>query len=363
MTSERAYRAVAVGRTGKGGYGHGLHLAYENLDNVEITAVADEDEEGRRQAQEETGASRAYADYQEMLRQETPDIVSVGPRWTDCHLEMVLACLEAGAHVYCEKPMTSNLADGDIIVERAAELGKKVAVSHQGVYLPGVRRVKQLLDEGRIGQFQAIYAHGKQDRRGGGEDMIVLGTHLFNTMRFLAGPVGWMSAQVTVEGRELVPGDVREPTEPVGLVAGDCVNSYFCFESGVSGFFDSRKDQAGAGKRFGMEVVGSEGVISIRGGAGDDLMLYPHPAFLPSDENQGWERIEGVSGVSLHTGNHLAIVDLIEAIESDREPVSSAAAAVAALEMILGAYESQITGSRVAMPMANREHPLTPWKA
>ena len=146
-------------------------------------------------------------------------------------------------------------------------------------------------------------------------------------------------------------------------MAGDCVNSYFCFESGVSGFFDSRKDQTGAGKRFGMEVVGSEGVISIRGGAGDDLMLYPHPAFLPSDENQGWERIEGVSGVSLHTGNHLAIVDLIEAIESDREPVSSAAAAVAALEMILGAYESQITGSRVAMPMANREHPLTAWKA
>ena len=42
MTSERAYRAVAVGRTGKGGYGHGLHLAYENLGNVEITAVADE---------------------------------------------------------------------------------------------------------------------------------------------------------------------------------------------------------------------------------------------------------------------------------------------------------------------------------
>ena len=62
MTSERAYRAVAVGRTGKGGYGHGLHLAYENLGNVEITAVADEDEEGRRQAQEATGAPRAFAD-------------------------------------------------------------------------------------------------------------------------------------------------------------------------------------------------------------------------------------------------------------------------------------------------------------
>ena len=54
-------------------------------------------------AQEATGAPRAFADYQEILRQETPDIVSVGPRWTDCLQEMELACLEAGAHMSCEK--------------------------------------------------------------------------------------------------------------------------------------------------------------------------------------------------------------------------------------------------------------------
>ena len=67
-----------------------------------------------------------------MLKEQQPEIVSVGPRWTDCHLEMVLKCLEAGAHVYCEKPMTWNLADGDQIVAKAKETGKKVAVAHQG---------------------------------------------------------------------------------------------------------------------------------------------------------------------------------------------------------------------------------------
>ena len=59
----------------------------------------------------------------------------------------------------------------------------------------------------------------------------------------------------------------------------------------------------------------------------------------------------------------LAIADLIDAIEQDREPVSSARDAVAALEMILGAYEAQISGARVAMPMARREHPLDAWQA
>lgn len=360
MASREKYRAAAIGRTGRGGYGHGLHLAYRELDNVEFTAVADEDGEGRAKGQQETGAPRGYADYQEMLKVEQPDIVSIGPRWTDCHLEMALACLEAGAHVYCEKPMTWSLEEGDQIVSMAALAGKKVAVAHQGVYLPRIQRVKEMLEEGRIGQVQAIYAHGKQDRRGGGEDMIVLGTHLFNMMRFFAGDVDWMTAQVTAEGRALTPDDIREPGEPVGPVAGDCVNSYFAFKSGVAGFFESRKDQAGSSRRYGMEIVGSEGILSVRGGTGSELMIYPHPVFLPSAVEQRWEPLDEVPDASLGDGNRLAIVDLIEAIEANRAPRSSARDAVAALEMILGAYASQITGARVEMPMA-RQHPLVVW--
>jgi predicted dehydrogenase len=58
------------------------------------------------------------------------------------------------------------------------------------------------------------------------------------------------------------------------------------------------------------------------------------------------------------SGNNLAILDLIDAIENDRKPTSSAEDAVAALEMILGTYESQLTGKRVPFPIENREHPL-----
>jgi predicted dehydrogenase len=362
MTSGKTYRAAAIGRTGSGGYGHGLHNAFKDLDSVDFVALADEDEEGRRKAQEETGVPRAYSDYREMLRLELPEIVSVGPRWSDCRLEMVLACLEAGAHVYCEKPMTADLEEGDQIVSMAAATGKKVAVAHQGVYLDGTRRVKQALEEGRIGRLQAIYAHGKQDARGGGEDMIVLGTHLFNTMRFFAGNVAWMSAHVTGAGRDIEPGDVRDATEPVGPVAGDCINSYFAFEHGVSGFFDSRKDQPGRGRHFGMEIVGSEGRIVLKGGSGSDIMIYPYPAFEASTKEQKWQPLEGVKQQDMQgDGNKAAVADLIEAIEADREPVSSASSAVAALELILGAYEAQIRGGRVALPM-QRRHPLIAWK-
>jgi predicted dehydrogenase len=356
--SDKIYKAGAIGRTGGGNYGHGLHLAYKGLKNVEFMAVADQDKTGREKATSETGAKRSYADYREMLEKEKLDIVSVCPRWVDCHLEMVLACIEAGCHVYCEKPMTMSLEDGDKIVTAAEKSGLKIAVAHQGVYLPGIQTLKSMLDEGRIGKVQAIYAHGKQDSRGGGEDMVVLGTHLFNMMRYFVGDVAWMFAHVTSKGHDITPDDVRDATEPVGLIAGDCINSYFAFKSGISGFFESRKDQAGnSDKRYGMEIIGSKGTISLRGGTASDMAIYPYPVWLPSDSTQKWEPLN-IDNTDLSVGNQLAIIDLIDAVENNREPISSGQAAVSALEMILGTYESQITGGRIAFPMKNRKHPL-----
>ncbi len=355
--SQKIYRAAAIGHTGAGNYGHGLHTAYNNIENVEFVAISDPDETGRAKAVEESGAKRSYADYREMLEKETLDIVSVCPRWVTEHLDMVTACLEAGCSVYCEKPMTGSLAEGDKIVETAKEKGLKVAVAHQAVYLPATHTIRQMLNDGNIGKIQAIYASGKQDRRGGGEDMIVLGTHLFNMMRFFVGDVDWMQSHVTIEGKEVTYGDHHEPTEPVGSVAGDCINSYFAFKSGVSGFFQSRRDQGGAG-RYGMEIVGSEGTFSLRGDVANRLMVYPYPVIVPSNADQNWEAID-LDDTPFFKGNELAILDLMDAIENDRKPISAAEDAVAALEMILGAYESQLTGKRVPFPIANREHPFS----
>ena len=355
--SQKIYRAAAIGHTGAGNYGHGLHTAYKNLENVEFIAISDPDEAGRAKAVDESGAERSYADYREMLEKENLDIVSVCPRWTSEHLDMVTACLEAGCSVYCEKPMTSSLADGDKIVETAKQKGLKVAVAHQAVYLPATHTIRQMLNDGKIGTVQAIYASGKQDRRGGGEDMIVLGTHLFNMMRFFVGDVEWMQSHVTIDGNEVAYGDDHEPTEPVGPVAGDSINSYFAFKNGVSGFFQTRRDQGGAG-RYGMEIVGSEGTFSLRGDVANRLMVYPYPVIVPSNADQEWEAID-LDDTPFFKGNELAILDLIDAIENDRKPISAAEDALAALEMILGAYESQLSGQRVPFPIANREHPLS----
>ncbi len=357
MSEERTYRVGAIGRTGGGGFGHRLHKSTIGVERADLVAVADPDEEGRRQAAEEIGAERTYADYREMLKVEDLDVAIVCPRWVDCHEEMVTACVEAGCHVYCEKPFAPSLEAGDRMVAAADRAGVKLAVAHQGVYLSQIHAVKRLLEEGRIGEVQAMYTQGSQDHRGGGEDMMVLGTHLFNMMRFFTGDVAWMSAHVTTAGRDIEAADVHEGYEPCYLVAGGCINSYFAFHSGVSGFFSSRANHPGGEPGpMGTEIVGREGRLYFRSAA-SRVVIYPYGLWAPEDRSQQWELLS-LEMDELEDGNRLAILDLIEAIEEDRDPISSGRDGLAALEMILGAYESQITGARVPFPPADRSHPL-----
>jgi len=354
---QKKYRAGAIGHTGSGNFGHGLHIAYRDLDNVEFISISDPDTDGRNKAVAETGAISSYTDYHDMLTEEALDIVSVCPRWATERLDMVLACLEAGCHVYCEKPVALSLADGDQMIQLAEDKKLKVAVAHQAVYLPRIQKLKGLLEQGIIGSIETIYATGKQDHRGGGEDMIVLGTHLFNMMRYFCGDVAWMSAHVTENEEEVTTTHARQAGEPVGAIAGDRIHSYFAFRNGVSGFFQSIKGRGSGENTYGLEFVGSEGRISLIGGAGDDLALYPHRYFKPSNFDQAWERID-LETNPLMSGNRLAIESLIYAIENDSQPASSLIDAVAALEMIHATYYGQLTKGRVIFPLADRSHPL-----
>ena len=77
----------------------------------------------------------------------------------------------------------------------------------------------------------------------------------------------------------------------------------------------------------------------------------------------GWAPLDLEKEPLQLAGNRRAILDLIDAIENDREPISSARGARWALEMILGAYASQISEARVIFPMGTRSHPLEVWRA
>ncbi len=350
------FKACAIGRTGRGNFGHGLHTCYTDVDAVDLVAVSDEDAEGREKARVDAGAERSYEDYENMLLREKPDIVSVCPRWVDCHEEMVIACLEAGAHVYCEKPLAADLESADRICAAVERTGRKVAVAHQAVYLPQIHRIKEMIGEGKIGEVVSIYSAGKCDLRGGGEDMMVLGTHSFNLMRYFVGDVAWMFGRVTQEGRDITAADVREAGEPIGPIAGDRVHSFFAFESGVTATFETRARDIRDGRTYGLDLIGTEGRIGFNASA-NQVALLEDTALTPWAAEQHRSTIQP-GPVALQDGNRLAILNLVDSIQNDSQPASSAFDARSALEMIVGAYASQIEGGRVSIPLEDRVHPL-----
>jgi len=377
VLAQKIYRAGAIGRTGKGDYGHGLDTAYQGIANVEFVAVADEHSEGLRQAGERTGAKRLYADYREMLEKEKLDIVSVCPRWVDCHCEMVLACADAGVKgIFCEKPFATTLAEADAMVEACDRAGIKLAVGHRRASAYE-QHAKKLVNEGAIGEIQVMRGHGKADQRAGALDLMVLGTHLLDSMRFFAGAdVAWAHGHVTQDGREITVENIYEGDEGVGLLAGNGVAAYYVFENGITAHYESYVGDRAGSRWFGFEIYGTKGIISLRNSPGGEMYIYPYGLWIPGEDDGRWERVwldewekrpDGTSrsgGERMHLSNQMIVKELIEAIENDRDVIacSSGKDARAALEMIMAAHESQRLGTRVAFPLENRENPYRVWQ-
>lgn len=360
------YRVAIIGRTGKGDYGHSLDIAWLGVPNTQIVAVADPDEKGRPEAAKRVNALKTYADYREMLEKERPQFVSVAARWADCHRDMVLACAEYGSHILLEKPMARTLAEADEMVAACEAKHVKMALAHRTRYSPRLAHAKQLIADGRLGDILEMRGRGKEDHRGGGEDLIVLGTHIMDLMRFLAGDARWCSARVFDKGVPVTREHVREGAEGLGLLAGDELHAMYGFKNPTTGYFGSHRARAGAGARFGLSVYGTKGILTLGTESFPPVYFIEDPTWAPGQSKAKWVEITG-GGVGqpetakdLHPlqANTVIAEDLVHAVETDTQPRGSMYDGRAALEMILAVYESHRLNTPVPLPLKNREHPL-----
>lgn len=360
------YRVAVIGRTGKGNYGHSLDTVWLKCDRAEVVAVADENDAGRAAAAKRLGGVAAYADYREMLAKEKPRVVSVADRWPDCHRDMVVACAEHGASIFLEKPAASVLQQADEMIAACEKHHVKCAVAHQTRYSPRVKVLKELIAAGRLGDILEIRGHGKEDKRGGGEDMMVLGTHTFDLMRLLVGDARWCFARINQANRKAVAGDIRQPGEPIGPVMGDHIAATFGFDKLAVGSFFTHLAKDGANARFWTEIRGTKGVVHIEHGILPVALLCEDPSWMPGKSKAPWQPVssagvgqpEPLDPKQLDNGNIVIVNDLLDSIEKDRAPLCSLHDGRAAVEMALAVYESHRLEKPVDLPLKNRRHPL-----
>jgi len=365
----RKYRAAVIGHTGRGNYGHGLDTVWLEVPRVEIVAVADADQEGLAAAVKRLGDVKGFGDFRAMLDEVRPDLVSIAPRWIDQHRDMVVAAAERGVRgIYMEKPMCRTLAEADEMIAACEKHGVKAAIAFQTRYSHKLPVVHELIRSGKLGQILEFRARGKEDRRGGGEDLWVLGIHMFNLICHLGGQPLWCFASVHQDGRPIRAEDVEAGAEGIGPLAGDSVHAMYRLPGGAVAYFDSSRNAGGRPTRFGFEIFGSEGVLqSFDTGHLPQMHFLPDSGWSPGRSGREWlpvssagvDAAEPLENRGLAGGNLLAVADLIASIEEDRLPQASFYEARAATEMIVSVFESQRLGGPVPLPMANRENPLT----
>lgn len=385
----KTYRACIIGDSKQGGYGHDIHLIFDQHERVTVVGLADPDEEGRAKHGAECKAATLYADYKEMLEKEKPDLVAVGPRWTVNHKEYLEACAAVGAHGFMEKPLCVDMAEADAMVAAVEAKNLKWAVAYNFRQTATMAHVKKcIMDDKLIGTVLEARSRGKEDGRAGAEDMIVLGTHLFDLMRYLMGEAGWCQADITHNGAAATAANVREATEALGPVVGNRIHATFGFSKGTAGHFSSMFTREGSGGRWGLDIYGTKGVISIKMDrfsrqpgekpTRQEVLnsVVPEVTWL---DDSGWIPRTGADGAVISAWKSLPdapaiaitdrkrdsytpiVADLIAAIEEDRLPATSLQDSAKAQEMIQAVFESHVAGKRVTLPLELRDHPLKRW--
>jgi predicted dehydrogenase len=363
------YRVAVIGHTGRGDYGHGLDKVWADVPGTEMVAVADADPQGLTEAVKRLGGPKGFADYRKMLDEVKPDLVSIAPRFLDQHRDMVLAAAERGVRgIYLEKPLCRTLAEADQMIAACEKQKVKLAIAFQTRYSPKLPVIKELIKSGKLGQVLEIRARGKEDPRGGGEDLWVLGTHVLNLMQHFGGDPLWCCGSVLHGGKPIRPEDVKPGNEGIGPLAGDEVHAMYRLAGGPTGYFDSVHNAGGRPPRFGIRIFGSAGVVELHDtGYLPNVQFLPDSSWSPGRTGKKWIALssagagkpETMGENRLESGNAAAVKDLIEAIEKDRQPMASIYEARTSIEMIVAVFESQRLGRPAELPLTNRENPLT----
>ena len=359
--------------------GHFTHYSFTGLPGVEIAALADSNPEAEKNFRL-TGAKRLYSSFTTMMEQEKPDIVILCSRLPKEHYEQIKYALTHNCHVLCEKPLAETPVQADELIKLSHATGYLVQMAHLARFAPTFRMMKKMIESGEIGQVLSCYMRGKEDTRGGGEDMQVLGTHVLDAAAWLFGLPEQVFSDIRWQGKFLTEKDVITTTEPVGPCGGDEIFSLYRFKNGINGIFESRRVIENGDQRLGLTVCGTTGALTIRYTGTRDLRIcrdfpvpiedhsnfeivsLPEELEIPGSIPLEYEKLGINPNIFFHLyfadNNRRAAWNLLQAINGKETLIAGIDSALDSIEMITGAYQSAIQHTPILFPLKDRNHPL-----
>ncbi len=351
------YRIAILGCRGRG---TAAARAYHQHPRTEVVALCDLVPERLANLGDELGVAARYDDLDRMIEAEAPDIVAI-PTGTEFHYPLAMRVLEYGVHIDIEKPICITLAEADEVLAKAAEKGVQVAVHHQGRSGGALQAVKAAIAEGRIGELRYVQGSGKGYY--GGYGLMNIATHSLNAMLGVVGPVQSVQAVALTDGRPITPEDVVPSPSGMGYIAGEHVTAALAFACGISGTLLQHRFPKVDSTAYMIEIYGTEGRLYWKSGA-PWFLSTPH--FAPGQSE--WQPLDPIVPEHYDPAGPAAVEDYqftdeyVKALDEGRAHECSGEAGRHVLEILMGIFESGARGKRVALPQADREHPLLRWR-
>lgn len=293
--------------------------AYTRCAKTELVALCDSDLTKLDAAAALWGAEGMYAHARDLVESEKLDIISICTP-TSTHGEVLLDVLDSPnppRAILCEKPLGMTLAESEMMAQLAAKKNVVLATIYMRRYANNFRALKKFLDEGGIGKLQVVtglYIKGTFHN----------GTHWFDMLRYLCGEVDMVSGLNNLrETRE-------DPTLDVALR----------LKSGA--FATLRACDHTAYTVFEMELFGTEGRVRIVD-SGFEIEVYKP---MPSERYAGYVELQRVPMEFGDRRNLMlnAVEDIVECLETGREPLCTAHDGVEAARIADAATRSPFGG-------------------
>jgi predicted dehydrogenase len=149
---------IGVGQIGK----HHLNN-YRKIESAEVVAVADISEAELARVAEHYGIADTYPAFRDLLARDDIEAVDVCLH-NNLHMPVAVAALEAGKHVYCEKPMAGTYVDAETMYRTAQERGRKLSIQLNTLYAKETKAAKYLIDRGGLGKVYHARSTGFRRR-------------------------------------------------------------------------------------------------------------------------------------------------------------------------------------------------------
>jgi UDP-N-acetylglucosamine 3-dehydrogenase len=322
-----------VGIIGCGNIARSHANAYKKISNVEMVAAAELDPDRRNKFAKDFELSTSYEDYAEMLEKENLDIVSVCT-WPKTHCEATCKAASFGVKgIMCEKPMAVNLKEADQMLEICEKNNVRLAIGHQHRFDSQLVKARDLINEKAIGELILLWGHCSLD-------LMNNGSHVVDMINFLNNDekADWVMGQI----------DRRHKREGYGnhpdMYVEDMAVGRICYKNGVRATVELGEF---APQAWQFHIIGTDGIIDV------NLPGGPPIRFM-STKTSGWE----IPEIQPCDPRKAEMVELIAAIEEEREHISSGKIGRNSLEIIMAIFESSKSRSLINLPLKVEENPL-----